>query len=120
MQAQPWKQGQPWKSGASAPRYATNNLAGFSPRDRFPSQIQSLISGTDESPVTTSPEIRTLSTPQELFSAAADELIHAATDAVAAHGRFTIALSGGSTPKSLFNLLAANARTTLPWDKMFF
>ena len=70
--------------------------------------------------MTTSTEIRILSTPQELFSAAADEFIHAATDAVAARGRFTLALSGGSTPKSLFNLLATNARTTLPWDKMFF
>jgi 6-phosphogluconolactonase len=70
--------------------------------------------------VTASTEIRILTTPQELFSAAAEEVIHAATDAVAARGRFTIALSGGSTPKSLFNLLATNARTTLPWDKMFF
>ena len=70
--------------------------------------------------MTTSTEIRILTTPQELFSAAAEEVIHAATDAVAARGRFTIALSGGSTPKSLFNLLATNARTTLPWDKMFF
>jgi len=70
--------------------------------------------------LTASSEIRILSTPQELFSAAADELIHAATDAVAARGRFTIALSGGSTPKALFNLLATNARTTLPWEKMFF
>jgi 6-phosphogluconolactonase len=70
--------------------------------------------------VTTSTEIRILTTPQELFSAAADELIHAATDAVAARGRFALALSGGSTPKALFNLLANNARTTLPWEKMFF
>ena len=70
--------------------------------------------------LTTSTEIRILTTPQELFSAAAEELIHAATESVAARGRFTIALSGGSTPKSLFNLLATNARTTLPWDKMFF
>jgi len=70
--------------------------------------------------VTTSTEIRILTTPQELFSAAADEVIHAATESVAARGRFTLALSGGSTPKSLFNLLATNARTTLPWDKMFF
>ena len=70
--------------------------------------------------MTTSTEIRILTTPQELFSAAADEVIHAATEAVASRGRFTIALSGGSTPKSLFNLLATNARTTLPWDKMFF
>jgi 6-phosphogluconolactonase len=70
--------------------------------------------------LTTSVEIRTLTTPQELFSAAAEEVVRAATEAVAARGRFTIALSGGSTPKSLFNLLATNARTTLPWDKMFF
>jgi 6-phosphogluconolactonase len=65
-------------------------------------------------------EIRKLTTPQELFAAAAEEVIHQAGAAVKDHGRFTIALSGGSTPKSLFNLLASNARTTLPWDKMFF
>lgn len=66
------------------------------------------------------PEIRVLTTPQELFAAAADEVIHATSEAVARCGRFTIALSGGSTPKALFNLLATNAKTTLPWDKMFF
>ena len=65
-------------------------------------------------------EIRTLTTPQELFAAAAEEVIRAATEAVAQRGRFSIALSGGSTPKSLFNLLATNARTVLPWDRMFF
>jgi len=67
-----------------------------------------------------SPEIRKLTTPQELFEAAAEEVGRAATEAVAQRGRFAIALSGGSTPKSLFNLLATNARTSLPWDKMFF
>ena len=51
---------------------------------------------------------------------AAEEVVHLANEAVAARGRFTIALSGGSTPKSLFNLLATNAKTTLPWDRMFF
>jgi 6-phosphogluconolactonase len=70
--------------------------------------------------VTTSTEIRTLTTPQELFAAAAEEVVHTATEAVAERGRFTIALSGGSTPKNLFTLLATNARATLPWDKMFF
>ena len=54
-------------------------------------------------------EIRRLSTPQDLFQAAAEELIRAATDAVAQRGRFTIALSGGSTPRNLFTLIAANA-----------
>jgi len=65
-------------------------------------------------------EIRILTTPQELFAAAAEEVVRATTDAVAQRGRFTIAVSGGSTPKSLYNLLATNARSTLPWDQMFF
>ncbi|HEY3616680.1 MAG TPA: 6-phosphogluconolactonase, partial [Candidatus Sulfotelmatobacter sp.] len=67
-----------------------------------------------------SAEIRTLTTPQELFAAAAEEVVRAANEAVAQRGRFTIALAGGSTPKSLYNLLATNARTTLPWDRTFF
>ena len=70
--------------------------------------------------MTTSPEIRVLTTPQELFEAAAEEVLRAAQDAVAQRGRFTIALSGGSTPKSLFNLLASNARNVFPWDRTFF
>jgi 6-phosphogluconolactonase len=65
-------------------------------------------------------EIRALTTPQELFAAAAEEVVRTANEAVAQRGRFTVALAGGSTPKSLYNLLATNARTTLPWDRMFF
>lgn len=65
-------------------------------------------------------EIRVLTTPQELFAAAAEEVVRLANQAVTERGRFTIALSGGSTPKSLYNLLATNARTTLPWDRMHF
>ena len=70
--------------------------------------------------MSSSVEIRVLTTPQELFEAAAEVVVHTAADAVEQRGRFTIALSGGSTPKSLFNLLATNARTVLPWDRMFF
>jgi 6-phosphogluconolactonase len=65
-------------------------------------------------------EVRRLTTPQDLFQAAAEEVIRNATDAVAQRGRFTIALSGGSTPKNLYTLIAANASTTLPWNQMFF
>jgi len=43
-----------------------------------------------------------------------------AIDAARDRGQFTIALSGGSTPKSLYHLLASNARTSLPWGHMFF
>ena len=65
-------------------------------------------------------EIRILTTPQALFEVAAEEVVRAATEAVAQSGRFTIALSGGSTPKNLFNLLATNARTVFPWDRTYF
>jgi 6-phosphogluconolactonase len=70
--------------------------------------------------LSSSVEIRTLTTPQELFEAGAELVAHAAKEAVEERGRFTIALSGGSTPRSLYNLLATNARTSLPWDRMFF
>ncbi len=63
-------------------------------------------------------EVRKLTTPQDLSHAAAEEVIRAVTEAVAHRGRFTIALSGGSTPKNLYTLIAANAN--LPWDRMFF
>jgi len=65
-------------------------------------------------------ELRKLTTPQDLFQAAADELIRSAEEAITARQRFTIALSGGSTPKGLYNLIAANASSSLPWDRMFF
>jgi 6-phosphogluconolactonase len=70
--------------------------------------------------VSASVDLRRLTTPQDLFQAAAEELLRIATDAVAKRGRFTIALSGGSTPKNLYTLIAANASATLPWAQMFF
>jgi len=67
-----------------------------------------------------SAEIRILTTPQELYAAAAELVVNTANEAVSAQGRFALALSGGSTPKNLFNLLATNARSSLPWDRTFF
>lgn len=65
-------------------------------------------------------EVRKLTTPQDLFQAAAEEIVRAANAAVAERGRFTIALSGGSTPKSLYTLLASNAKLSLPWAQTYF
>ncbi len=70
--------------------------------------------------MSTSAEVRRLSTPQELFQAAAEDVLHSATDAITRRGRFTIALSGGSTPRSLYTLIAANASGSLPWTQLFF
>jgi 6-phosphogluconolactonase len=43
-----------------------------------------------------------------------------AAEAVAARGRFRVLLSGGSTPKRLFELLASGPRQSLPWDRTQF
>jgi len=67
-----------------------------------------------------SPELLILDDPPSLFRAAAQEFVWQATAAVKANGRFTVALSGGSTPKSLFTLLASKDRDRLPWTRMFF
>ena len=65
------------------------------------------------------PEIRVLRAATDLFEAAAAELFAAqASAAVRASGRFTVALSGGSTPKTLYSLLAT--KSGIPWDKIFY
>ena len=43
---------------------------------------------------------------EQLSHAAARYVVQVANEALAAHGRFTIAISGGSTPKKLYSLLA--------------
>jgi len=66
-------------------------------------------------------EIRVLPDAGALSRAAADEFLGAARNAVGKRGRFTVALSGGSTPKAIFGLLAADeaaGRNKLPWDKV--
>ncbi|MDQ1408779.1 MAG: 6-phosphogluconolactonase [Acidobacteriaceae bacterium] len=51
---------------------------------------------------------------------AAEEFVKMAQSAVTNHGSFSVALSGGSTPKLLYSLLATDPhlRARVPWDKM--
>jgi len=57
-----------------------------------------------------------------LCRAAAAEVVSSAEAAVRTKGSFTIVLSGGSTPKSLYALLADDAswRARVPWEKTHF
>ncbi len=66
----------------------------------------------------TQPEIRILKNAADLFEAAAAEFAAQASAAVRANGKFTVALSGGSTPKTLYSLLAT--KPGIPWDKIHF
>lgn len=54
-----------------------------------------------------------------LFEAAAELFVHDATEAIKDRALFAVALSGGSTPKALFELLASDPwRLRLDWSKV--
>ena len=55
----------------------------------------------------TEPEIMVCRNADELAWRAAERFVTLAQDAVAERGRFTVVLSGGSTPKPLYSLLAS-------------
>lgn len=56
----------------------------------------------------------------ELASAAAGLFAEQATEAVAARGRFMVALAGGTTPNALYKQLATDYRDTVPWHAIHF
>jgi 6-phosphogluconolactonase len=66
-------------------------------------------------------DVRILTNIDAIAKRAAQEFVQAATLAVSERGGFRVALTGGSTPKTLYSLLASDAalRAQLPWDKMY-
>jgi 6-phosphogluconolactonase len=68
-------------------------------------------------------KIETVPGPTELAYSAAALIVELANAAVSVRGKFTWALSGGSTPRTLYQLLADPAAPFLrkmPWDKTHF
>ena len=64
-------------------------------------------------------EIQVVATIDELSHVAAEAIVWRAADAIRERGRFIIALSGGSTPKSLFQLLATPAfASRIDWQQV--
>lgn len=56
---------------------------------------------------------------EALSKAAAVELVRCADGAIAARGRFTVALSGGSTPKHLYQMLTTEPyRSQIDWGRV--
>ena len=62
--------------------------------------------------------VEVLTTAAALFHAAAEEFVRVGRAAIAEHGRFTVALSGGSTPRGLYFLLAKD-HADFSWSKTF-
>src|ERR687884_2239784 len=65
------------------------------------------------------PQVLTFDNPEEVARAAADRFVEIARAAIDARGRFSVALSGGSTPKRAYELLASEEyRDRLDWSKV--
>ncbi len=62
-------------------------------------------------------ELKVFTDPEALSRYAADLFARIARESVAKHGRFAVALSGGSTPRRTYELLASDKyQEQLPWD----
>ncbi|NUO08415.1 MAG: 6-phosphogluconolactonase [Candidatus Brocadia sp.] len=70
--------------------------------------------------VTAKHEILVVPNPDELNHRAAQEFVRLAEEAVRTKGFFSVALSGGSTPKGLYERLASDQyREQVPWPKVY-
>jgi len=66
-------------------------------------------------------EVRVFANAAELARAAAERFAEVAAERIRQAGRFTVALSGGSTPRALFALLAAEpCRSRIDWSRVHF
>jgi 6-phosphogluconolactonase len=67
------------------------------------------------------PEIVVAADPDELYVLAADRFVEVAHASIHKHGRFVVALSGGSTPRGLFRTLSSGAyHPNLHWEDVYF
>jgi 6-phosphogluconolactonase len=82
---------------------------------------EAIVSAGSEFQTMFSHSILTFADVESLSDAAANEFVRCAREAVAAQGRFTVALSGGSTPRRLYQLLAAKSfRSQVDWGRVEF
>jgi len=66
------------------------------------------------------PKLIVLDEVEALHVHAAEEIAHFAGESICTHGEFTIALSGGSTPASVYGLLATRFRLSVDWKEVQF
>lgn len=57
---------------------------------------------------------------EEMISVIANQIISIGSAAIEDHGRFSIALSGGNTPKPLYKILSGPKADSLDWTKVHF
>ncbi len=66
-------------------------------------------------------QLNIFSTADEVLTALAAYFVEVANEAITARGKFTVSLSGGSSPKKLYQLLASPAfKDQVNWEKVYF
>jgi 6-phosphogluconolactonase len=66
------------------------------------------------------PQVRVFASPEHLSRAAAERFCLIGSQAIRDRGRFTVALSGGSTPRGLNEELVRDFSSQLSWQDVFF
>ena len=66
----------------------------------------------------TMPEVKIFPKPKKVCKTIAKEILKLTLDSQ--QSRFDIALSGGSTPKKLFKVLASGFSEAIPWNRIHF
>jgi 6-phosphogluconolactonase len=91
---------------AATPDTATRSTASAGSRRRYDHRV------------TTRPRITVAESASALAEAAAGMIAEVAREAIAARGRFLVALAGGATPRETYARLAAPPlRESMPWDR---
>ncbi len=66
-------------------------------------------------------KLNIFNTPDEVVDALAQYFVKKANEAIAARGKFSVSLSGGSSPKKLYELLASTTYAdSVDWTKVYF
>ncbi|MCE5308712.1 MAG: 6-phosphogluconolactonase, partial [Acidobacteriales bacterium] len=65
-------------------------------------------------------EVRICTDAEDMAAKVAEVIVRQATCCAGQMGRFTLALSGGRTPETLFEVLARDFAMKLPWQKTHF
>ena len=63
-------------------------------------------------------DVRVLADVDELSLRAAEAAVRIINESVRSHGSFSIVLSGGNTPRTLYRLFSTRFRDQIPWTKM--
>lgn len=63
-------------------------------------------------------KIIVLDDPESVYVHAAEEIVHFSGEAVCTHGEFTIALSGGSTPAGVYEVIAERFELSVDWKEV--